>query len=314
MIRLRQISTAFGGFLWLGLWSATLAAQSDSSPQFRNFNIGSYRAVALEDGELEAPNDGSSFVIGHTPAEVAAVLRSGGVPTDQIHLSIQPLLVEAGDRVLLFDTGAGSAFGPIAGKLPQSFAAAGKKPQSVTDIFISHAHGDHIDGLVDPNGALAFPNATIHMSAPEWRWLSGMTVQDGKQIGIADPAALAAAIRSKVAPFEPGAELITGVVKAVDIKGHTPGSTGYLIGSGKDTLLFVGDTLHHYIVSVRRPSWQIAFDTDKKVGAASRAALVSRVAASGQRLYAVHFPFPGVGRIERQKDGDRWVPEQLQSR
>jgi hypothetical protein len=60
---------------------------------------------------------------------------------------------------------------------------------------------------------------------------------------------------------------------------------------------------------VRKPSWQTAFDSDKKAGAASRIALMAHVAASGQRLYAVHFPFPGIGKIELRKSGYVWVPE-----
>jgi len=65
------------------------------------------------------------------------VLKAGGAPADHFEFSIQPLLVHAGVHVLLFDTGAGGFFGDIAGKLPESMTAAGEKPASVTDIFIS---------------------------------------------------------------------------------------------------------------------------------------------------------------------------------
>jgi hypothetical protein len=47
------------------------------------------------------------------------------------------------------------------------------------------------------------------------------------------------------------------------------------------------------------------------VGAASRAALVARAASSGQRIYAVHFPFPGVGKIVQEKGGYTWAPEAM---
>ncbi len=32
----------------------------------------------------------------------------------------------------------------------------------------------HVGGLVNAQGALAFPNATIHISKPEWDYLSGL--------------------------------------------------------------------------------------------------------------------------------------------
>src|SRR5262249_32304912 len=149
---------------------------------------------------------------------------------------------------------------------------AGVDPASVTDIFISHLHGDHISGLVNAQGALAFPNATIHFSKPEWKFLTTMPVDVAKQVGIADRDALVATLKPKVDAFTPGAELVPGVVKAVDIKGHTPGHSGYKITSGNDSLLYVGDAVHHYIISVQKPDWPMAFDADQATGAKSRAA------------------------------------------
>jgi glyoxylase-like metal-dependent hydrolase (beta-lactamase superfamily II) len=287
------------------------AASPVPGVQYQAFKIGSYSALALKDGAIQEPNDGKSFVVGQPTAEVAATLKSGGAPGDHFEFSIQPLLVHAGSHVLLFDTGAGSNFGEIAGKLLGAMAAAGENPASVTDIFISHAHGDHVGGLVTPAGTLAFPNATIHMSVAEWKWLSGMSAENAKNVGITQVTVLVAAIRTKVVPFEPGADLLPGIVKAVEIKGHTPGHSGYRIGSDPNSLLVFGDTLHSYVVSVRKPSWNIAFDADQQTGAASRTAFVAQAAQTGQRLYSEHFPFPGVGKIVKRKNGYTWAPESL---
>jgi glyoxylase-like metal-dependent hydrolase (beta-lactamase superfamily II) len=288
------------------------AASGAPVAQFQSFKIGSYSAVALKDGELKVPVDGKSFVIGQSNDAVAAVLKAGGAPTDHFAFSIQPLLVHAGVHVLLFDTGGGSNFGDIAGKLPKSMLAAGEKPASVTDIFISHAHGDHIGGLVMSNGGLAFPNATIHISAPEWKWLSTLTEDEANNLSVHQVSALVGAIKPKVMPFEPGSDLLPGIVKAVELKGHTPGHSGYRIGSGTDSLLLIGDAMHSYVVSVRKPSWQVAFDGDKQLGAKTRVALVKSSAMSGQRIYAEHFPFPGIGKIVMEKSGASWRPESLQ--
>lgn len=290
---------------------AAPAAPSGPATKFQPFKIGSFDAVALKDGGLEEPVDGKSFVIGQSSDAVSAVLKAGGAPADHFEFSIQPLLVHAGTRVLLFDTGAGGFFGDIAGKLQDSMAAAGEKSDSVTDIFISHAHGDHIGGLIRSGGSLAFPNATIHMTAPEWKWLSELTEEQAKNFGIPQVTALVSTLKTKVVPFEPGAELIPGTVKAVVLAGHTPGHSGYLIGSGADSVLVFGDAMHSYVVSVRKPFWDVAFDGDKKLGAATRTALVAHSAATGQRLYAEHFPFPGIGKIVKDKNGNHWQPETL---
>ena len=307
--RFRAMTAALSALAMSLAAMTTDAAPPAPTAQFQPFKIGSYNAVALKDGSLEEPVDGRSFIVGQPNEAVGAVLKAGGAPVDHFEFSIQPLLVHADDRVLLFDTGAGSFFGDIAGKLPESMMAAGEKPGSVTDIFISHAHGDHIGGLVTSTGALAFPNATIHISAPEWKWLSGLSADEANNFGIQQVSALVSAIRPKVVPFEPGADLLPGMVKAVELKGHTPGHSGYLIGSGADSVLVFGDAMHSYVVSVRKPSWQVAFDGDKQLGARTRAALVKSSIASGQRLYSEHFPFPGIGKIVKDKNGTSWKPE-----
>lgn len=289
--------------------AAPATAPAAKEATFKAFTIGELPAIALHDGGFELPNDNKVFGVGQTPEAVAAVLSAAGQPTDKLKLSIQPLLVKAKDHVLLFDTGAGSNFGAGAGHLAGALADAGIDPQTVTDIFISHVHGDHVGGLVNAQGSLAFPNATIHLSNPEWKFLTGLTDEHAKMIGLPGHVALVAAMTPKVADFKPDAEVVPGLVKAVEIKGHTPGHSGYLITAGSASLLYVGDSMHHFVISVQKPEWPIAYDGDATVGAASRAALIAQLAASQQRVYAVHFPFPGLGKFEKKGDSAVWVAE-----
>ena len=294
--------------------TASSPKQSTPAPAARTdavnaFKVGDLAAVALRDGALQFPNDNQVFGVGHSPEEVASLLTAAGEPTDKLHLSLQPLLVKTTDRVLLFDTGAGTNFGPSAGRLLTALSDAAVDPHSVTDIFISHVHGDHVGGLVDAGGGLVFPAAAIHVSEPEWTFLSGMNDETAKNVGIKQFTPFIAAITPKIAAFAPGSEIIPGVVKAVEIKGHTPGHSGYLITSGQSSLLYVGDAMHHYVLSVQKPEWPNGFDGDPETAAASRSALLAQSAASGQRLYVVHFPFPGIGKIERRDGGFVWVPE-----
>jgi|HigsolmetaAR203D_1030402.scaffolds.fasta_scaffold01018_12 glyoxylase-like metal-dependent hydrolase (beta-lactamase superfamily II) len=278
-------------------------AASVASENVYTFKIGELSAFALKDGTFVFPNDNKIVAVGRSPEEVANLLQAAGLATDQIELSIQPLLVKAADKTLLFDTGAGATVGDVAGKLRTSLGEAGVDPASVDDIFISHLHVDHVGGLIDAEGALVFPNATVHLSAPEWAALQAQAEQD------ANYAKLVQAIESKVAAFEPGAEIVPGLVKAVEIRGHTPGHSGYLITSGGESLLYIGDTAHHSIVSVQEPDWTIQFDGDAPTAQASRKEVLATGADSGQRIYAVHFPFPGLGRFAREGERIVWVPE-----
>lgn len=279
---------------------ATSSAPQPTSPDVLRFRIGTLEAAALKDGDIEAANDGKTFAIGRPADEVNALLTAAGAPTDVLHLSIQPLLVRSGTRTLLFDTGAADAAFARAGRLPASLRAAGVEPSQVTDIFLSHQHQDHVGGLLTREGALAFPNAAIHLSTPEWESLKGDR----------DAAALVAAITPKVVAFQPGAAIVPGVVTAVAVDGHTPGHSAYEIASGDERLLYLGDTAHHYVISVQRPEWTVQYDMNAPLAQTSRRALLQRAADGKLRVYSVHFPFPGLGHIKAQGDSFVWEPEQ----
>ena len=53
----------------------------------------------------------------------------------------------------------------------------------------------------------------------------------------------------------------------------------------------------------------MGFDSEQKAGAASRAALLAESDKNGQRIYAGHFPFPGLGKFQKQGDGYVWAAE-----
>jgi glyoxylase-like metal-dependent hydrolase (beta-lactamase superfamily II) len=278
---------------------AAPAPATVQNPDIHAFRIGALEAVALRDGEMVVANKAGDSPWADTAA-AGAVLTAAGRPADPITLSIQPLLVRDGERVVLIDTGAGGRMG-TQNRLVASLRAAGVDPTMVTDVLISHAHGDHVGGLAGADGSLTFPGAVIHISAPEWEYMKAGAARAGE-------AALLTAATPRVRPFAPGAQ-VTPSIKAVALDGHTPGHTGYEIASGTDRLLYIGDAMHSAVISVQRPEWINSWDEDAAAGVATRQALLERGAAPGVRIYGVHFPFPGLGRFQRRDDGFVWIPE-----
>jgi glyoxylase-like metal-dependent hydrolase (beta-lactamase superfamily II) len=102
---------------------------------------------------------------------------------------------------------------------------------------------------------------------------------------------------------------VTPSITAVALAGHTPGHTGSEIGSGAGRLLYSGDAMHSSLISVQGPELVNGWDSDAGAGVRTRRALLSRGASENLRIYAGHFPFPGLGRFRRVDDGFVWAPE-----
>jgi len=277
----------------VGVDAAVAYGPATVAPAAHEFTLGKLKLATLHDAQFVIPNDGKTFGVGADAAAVTDVLRAAGAPTDRITLSVNALLVRMGHHVVLIDTGIGQkSHGELLGSLHE----AGVKPTAVTDVLITHSHGDHVGGLVDADGHLAFPKATIRMSSAEWEFMQSKGSPE-----------LVKAISKKVKPFELGAQVIPGI-KSVPLKGHTPGHTGYEISSGSDHLLDIGDMAHSSIISLAKPQWGVQFDTDSAAAKATRAETLKQLASDQELIFSPHFPFPGVGHVEAAGDGFAWKP------
>lgn len=281
----------------LGLGAAT-GSRADpkfvpTTPEARSFRIGALTLTALHDEQIVVPNDGETFALGVSTREVGKVLRAAGAPADRITLSVNALLVRTGRRLVLIDTGLGPRYH---GELLASLRIAGVSPGEVNEVLITHPHPDHVGGLLDAQGRLAFPNATIRMAGAAWSWM--------RQKGA---PAMAKSIALRVETFEPGARLAPGIA-SVSLPGHTPGHVGYEIASGRSRLMYIGDIAHSSIVSLARPQWSIEFDSDRAVANETRRETLGALAKSHEWVFSPHFPFPGVGHVAAAGTGFAWVP------
>jgi glyoxylase-like metal-dependent hydrolase (beta-lactamase superfamily II) len=261
----------------------------------QSFKLGPLQLIALRDGQIVLHNDGKTFGSEADVATVGNLLKASSLPDDRVTLSVNALLVRAGKRVILIDSGLGPA---VHGALMASLGAAGVAPNEVTDVLITHSHFDHVSGLAGADGKLAFPKAVIRMSTAEWAWMKSQP----------DSATLVKVIDGHVQTFTPGEAIAPGVT-SVALNGHTPGHVGYEITSGKQSLLDIGDMAHSFLISLKKPEWAMQFDSDKATAMATRKATFARLAKSHELVFAPHFPYPGVGRVVAQGDAYAWAPE-----
>jgi glyoxylase-like metal-dependent hydrolase (beta-lactamase superfamily II) len=280
-----------------GLLTAAVAVAATTGPvavepAATKFNIGKLTAFALHDADFVAANDGSVFAVGGSTDEVAKVLKAAGAPPDAVPLSVNVLLVKVKNHVVLIDTG----LGPKAhGVLMQSLRKAGTPARDITDVLITHVHGDHVGGLATADGTPAFPKAKVRMSSAEWVFMQSQS----------DLAPLVKTISAQVQTFEPGSVVAPGIT-AVAIKGHTPGHMSYEVVNGDDRILDIGDAAHSSIVSLVRPDWEMGFDSDRAVAKASREKLLNDLSKSHEKVFSPHFPYPGVGTVESEGIHYRW--------
>jgi glyoxylase-like metal-dependent hydrolase (beta-lactamase superfamily II) len=274
--------------------SALTPGTITATPAAWNFRLGALRLTALRDGGYVTPNDGGDFGSKSGPAAVATLLRQAGAPPDRISLDVSVLLIRTPGHLVLLDTGLGQA---RHGALPQSLAIAGVSPDQITDVLITHAHIDHVGGLVGADGRPSFPRAVIHISTTEWAYMRAK----------AESRDVASVIGARVRTFEPGQPILPGITP-IALYGHTPGHVAYEIKSRGRRLEDIGDAAHSPIVSLARPDWEGGIDLDPAAGAVSRRQALAQLAASHELVFAPHFPFPGVGWIEASGTGFAWKP------
>jgi glyoxylase-like metal-dependent hydrolase (beta-lactamase superfamily II) len=281
-----------------------------AQPGFYRFSIGSWEALAISDGGMIMPTAQAGFGIGEPREKTTSVLRDSFLPTDKIQVPFTLLLVRIGSELVLVDAGAGNTFGRAGGRFLSNLAAAGVRPDQITAVIISHAHGDHVGGLVDDTTQEAvFKNAKLFISRREFDFwtrapdLSQMNMPDsqGKQM-IKLAQTYLNVFKDKWRFISPGDKLIEGV-EVIDAPGHTPGHIGLLFNFGSDQLLHVADAVHHHAIEFAHPEWILCSDAQPQLAIESREKLLERAAAERLRIFGAHLPFPGLGHVRSLGSG-----------
>src|SRR5207245_8968867 len=108
----------------------------------------------------------------------------------------------------------------------------GSEPPRVHAVIPTHAHIDHIGGIMAADGSRNFPNAQIYISQADLEFWT-----DDKRLGTpAEGSALAARKnlipnRDRIVFYKDGQEVLPGV-QAMHTPGQTVGHTSLVVNSG----------------------------------------------------------------------------------
>jgi glyoxylase-like metal-dependent hydrolase (beta-lactamase superfamily II) len=226
-----------------------LAGNNHGMPPLKRFVL-AILATALLGASSAAPEYSIEAIhYGTTPGFAASDLIIGAPKSDKLDIYFILWLVRGGGRNILFDSGFHRAKFIKQWNVKDFVAPdeavrrAGVKPEDVTDIVISHAHWDHMDGID------LFPKATVWIQKDEYRYYTEAAWQpDGHHGGI-EPEDIQELVRLNIAGRlrlvdGDDVEIIPGI-RAYSGARHTYASQ-YIRVEGHPSYVLASDNMYFY--------------------------------------------------------------------
>ena len=305
-------ATAATALAPLARGTAQAAAAAGRGTGVYRYKLGSYEIIQLMDGARTFPMP-DKFVVNVSKDEAIKAAAAAYMPEGKVTIPFSPMIVNTGSKLVAIDTGNGlgahAASKGVVGQARHNMEAAGIDPKQIDIVIISHFHGDHIGGLKNADGSVAFPNAEIKVPAVEAKFW-GDDANAGKANGFnkgqfGNVKKMMAAL--KVTPYEAGKEVAPGIT-SIFTPGHTPGHMSFALASGSQKMLVQSDVTNIPSMFLNNPDWQVFFDNDPNLAVATRHKFYDMAAAEKMTVSGYHFPYPCVGHVEKAGSGYRLVP------
>ena len=297
-----------------GLASAPMA--NVQVPAAYRFKVGGFECTVVSDGPLKLGTYSPQMFKGYTQERIDEILAANFLDKSNFQVEQNALVINTGEKLVLIDTGLGfrKVYGPRSGRLLDNLRAAGIDPASIDVVVLSHAHPDHVWGLVGEDRKPNFPNAQIHITQADLEfWTDEGKLSDpalGPAIGPIRDTLLP--LRDRISFLKEAQDVVPGV-QALSTPGHTVGHSSFVISSQGSSIVYIGDLGHQPVLQMENPRAEFARDTDPKQGVTTRLRVFDMVASQKIPIIAYHFPWPGVGHVAKRGEGYRYIAADIQT-
>src|SRR6201991_2660945 len=310
---LLALGAGLGASAMLGETALAKAPKVGTQPAyFYRFPLGDAEVTVVSDGQLPLGPPKGTFV-GVPDDEVKKMLTDNFLSAENVVLEQNSPIVNTGDKLILFDTGMGAskAFGPTTGRQQKSMAEAGIKPEDIDAVVCSHAHIDHIGGIVGTNDKPLFPNAQYYITQSDFEfWTDEGKLGSPLKDFVVHARKNLMPVRDRIVFIKDGQEFLPGV-QAIGAPGHTVGHTIFTVSSGGKSFVFLGDLSHHAVLLLEKPRMQFSYDSDPKQAAETRVKMLDMLAANKIPVMSYHFAWPGFGHVAKTGEGFHYYPEPM---
>jgi N-acyl homoserine lactone hydrolase len=234
---------------------------------------------------------------GHSLANDESVWTPGENVGRSIEFSSTCWLIQRGGEWLLWDTGVPeSALNDPKGwstlpklivyhldkTLTDQLAAIGLKTSDVTNVALSHTHGDHIGNV------RLFPDSTVLMQRAEYAWISS---PDGPNDNVNQLKTLARRLLGTpkhLRLLEGDTDVYgDGSVTLVSTPGHTPGSQSLLVHLNNSGFILLSGDVVHLEVNFEKNTVP-SLNTDKAASIASMDRVRRMIITYNAKLFINH--------------------------
>lgn len=275
-------------------------------------DIGELETYVLSDGIISLDSVQPVFAPDIASDFVTKELKNLHLKTHKAEAGINVLLIRKEEKLILLDTGSGYHFGANAGKLLGALKELGIESTDITDIVITHAHIDHIGGIIDKNNHFIFPSAKYFIAEKEFQfWMSehpdfskskGASSSD---FSISFARSILTKIKDRLNFFQYG-DVLFSCLKSELAEGHTLGHTIFKIFSGDKSIKHIVDTFHTQLLVVN-PEWGTQWDVDFDKAVKTRERIIEDGVNNKTLLMSCHLPWPGLGYIDKINDSFSWT-------